>query len=276
MTAPVLRRRFIDVGARQIHIRTNEAAGLPLVMLHASPGSAVQLIPLAEALAAGRRVVAVDTPGNGDSDPLALAAPEIEDYADALAATLDRMAVTEADIYGTHTGANIALALAQRHPARVRNLVIDGLGVYTDEQRARYLADYAPAIVPQDYGEHLLWAWHFCRDQYLFFPWFQRDDAHRRGGPVPDAATIHRWAVELIKGLSTYHLAYRAAFRFDKRAALSAIGHRCLICANPLDPLHAMLADISATHPSLTVATRADDPVEAARAIGSWLDAGQL
>lgn len=64
----------------------------PLVMIHQSPGSSKQLSALMQALAGlGHRVVASDTTGNGDSDPLALAQPAIPDLAAHALAALDAM-----------------------------------------------------------------------------------------------------------------------------------------------------------------------------------------
>jgi pimeloyl-ACP methyl ester carboxylesterase len=67
-----IRRGFADVAEGQVHYREagqSAQGGLPLLMLHASPGSAKLLEPLMGELGRRRRVVATDTLGNGDSSP---------------------------------------------------------------------------------------------------------------------------------------------------------------------------------------------------------------
>ena len=76
----MIRRAFADLPTRQVHYR-RAGEGPPLLMIHASPGSSKQLEGKITALAATRSVIAPDTPGNGDSTPLLVAAPEMADYA---------------------------------------------------------------------------------------------------------------------------------------------------------------------------------------------------
>ena len=115
----MIRRDFADLPTRQVHFR-HAGEGPPLLMLHASPGSSKQLEGKIEALSRHHRVIAPDTPGNGDSTPLDIAAPAISDYAAALVQFLDAMGLEQCDVYGSHTGANIGLELAVRSPERVR------------------------------------------------------------------------------------------------------------------------------------------------------------
>lgn len=63
------------------------------------------------------RVVAVDMPGHGDSDPFPLV-PALPDYVEAIAALLEEPAV----VIGHSFGAMIALDMAIRHPERVQGV----------------------------------------------------------------------------------------------------------------------------------------------------------
>ncbi len=81
----------------------------PLWMMDAAPASSRSLEPLIASLAGGRRICAPDTPGIGDSTPLAAASPEIADYADAMLRTLDALSLETVDVYGFHTGPHIAV-----------------------------------------------------------------------------------------------------------------------------------------------------------------------
>jgi len=78
---------------------------------------------------AGRRVVALDNRGHGQSDkphdPAAYALPRMAEDARAL---LDHLGVARADVMGYSMGARIAAFLALAHPERVRSVVLGGLG----------------------------------------------------------------------------------------------------------------------------------------------------
>ena len=127
-----IRRRFADITDGQVHIRcAGPTDGAPLVMIHQSPGSSKQLEPLMTALATrGWICLAPDTAGNGDSDPLPMDQPEIPDLTQAAFAALSDIVDGPFDIYGSHTGASIAMEIAIAHPERVRSLTIEGMGLY--------------------------------------------------------------------------------------------------------------------------------------------------
>ncbi len=231
-----IRRGFADLGARQVHYR-HAGEGPPLLMLHASPGSSKQLESKIAALAAGRRVIAPDTPGNGDSPPLPIPAPEIADYAAALLPFLDALGIDRCDVYGSHTGASIAVELAILAPDRVCGLVLDGIGLFSEAERQNYLANYARPFAPDMIGSQFLRAFMFCRDQYLFWPWFETKAANRREGGLPGAESLHDWVLEVCKSLTTYHLSYQAAFRHRPEDRLPRVSQPVLLLAANNDPL---------------------------------------
>jgi pimeloyl-ACP methyl ester carboxylesterase len=115
---------YFDVGPR-------DAA--PVLLIHGFASSAlvnwvhpgwVQTL-----LKAGRRVIAIDNRGHGDSakphDPAAYH-PTL--MADDSAALLEHLEISEADVMGYSMGARISSFLALNHPERVRSLVWGGLG----------------------------------------------------------------------------------------------------------------------------------------------------
>jgi pimeloyl-ACP methyl ester carboxylesterase len=234
--APMIRRGFADLPDRQVHYRT-AGEGPPLLMIHASPGSSKQLEGKISALARKHRVIAPDTPGNGDSPPLALPAPTIGDYADALVAFLDSMGLDRCDVYGTHTGANICLELSVRAPTRVGRVILDGVGLYPDAERRNLLDNYAKPIEVDLVGTQYLRAFMFCRDQYVFWPWFETGRENRRDGGLPAPQVIHEWVLEVLKALGTYHLGYRAAFAYSVRARLPLVERPVMLIAAENDPL---------------------------------------
>lgn len=231
-----IRRGFADIAEGQVHYRTageEKRDNVPLVMLHASPGSAKMLEPLILGLSRGRRVIATDTLGNGDScAPQAGERPPIAYFADAHVRALDSLAVETFDLYGTHTGANIACEIAIAHPGRVRRLILDGVSLYAPEEQADMLANYAPGVTLDLNGSQLHWIWHFVRDVYLFWPWYRRDAAHRRNLGLPSAEELHDKVVEVLKAARTYHIPYNAAFAYNKAARLPLVRTPTLIaCA---------------------------------------------
>ncbi|MBM3504453.1 MAG: alpha/beta fold hydrolase [Alphaproteobacteria bacterium] len=72
------------------------------------------MVALAERLADRHTVFAFDSPGFGESDPLDLDHIEIEDLAEAVAATMRALKMPKCAVFGTHTGACIALEVARR------------------------------------------------------------------------------------------------------------------------------------------------------------------
>lgn len=235
-SSPAIRRGFVDVPFGQVHIRT-AGEGRPLLMIHASPGSSRQLVPMIESLARHRRVLAPDTPGFGDSSPHPLANPAIRDYADALRGTLDALGIERTDVYGSHTGACIAAELAIAAPECVNRLILDGVGLFEGSFQQRLLAHYAPTFTPDPDGAYLIRAFHFCRDQTLFWPWFDRTREARRQGGVLPPDQLHAWVIEVLKAAETYPLGYRAAFSWPVRERLPLITPPTLMIAASDDPL---------------------------------------
>jgi len=232
-----MQRAFANLPGRQVHYREAGQGDLPLLMLHGSPGSARQLERLGDALSVTRRVLATDRPGNGDSPALPLVQPEIADYAAAEFAFLDALGLYTIDVYGSHTGANVAVEMALLSPARVRRVILDGVALFADDVAATYLARYAPAMQPDLAGTHLQWAFQFCRDQVLFFPWFAPVAENARGLGLPPAPALNDVVLEVLKSLSTYHLGYNASFRYPARARLPLLRHKVLAIAAADDPL---------------------------------------
>jgi pimeloyl-ACP methyl ester carboxylesterase len=244
-----MQRAFANLPGRQVHYREAGHGDVPLLMLHGSPGSARQLERLGDALAHTRRVLATDRPGNGDSPALPLVQPEIADYAAAEFAVLDALGVQAVDVYGSHTGANVAVEMALLAPARVRRVILDGVALFPEAVAASYLAQYAPAVQPDLAGTHLQWAFQFCRDQVLFFPWFVPVAENARGLGLPPAQALNDVVLEVLKSLGTYHLGYNASFRYPARARLPLLRQKVLAIAAADDPLLGYLGEAVALIP---------------------------
>ncbi|MEM5518276.1 alpha/beta hydrolase [Henriciella sp. AS95] len=239
-----IRRGFVDVAHGQMHYRTS-GEGRPLLFLHASPGSSRQLVPMIDSFAGEGRIIAPDTPGNGDSDALPLEAPEITDLAAAMLGFLDAMELESVDVYGSHTGGTVAAELAILAPDRVRSVILDGVMVLTPEELEDLLEHYAHPFPADREGAYLAKIFQFCRDQYLFFPWFKRTRANRRDNGLGSAEDIRAWVLEVLKANETYYKNYRAAFRWNAAERLPLVEVPGLIIAGENDPLFDTSRDIA-------------------------------
>ena len=196
--------------------------GPPVVLLHASPCSAKVLrLPL-EVFAQRFTAIAFDTPGFGLSDLLPMEQPETEDLADALAETLTAMGIEQTAVYGRHTGAQIAVEFAARHPQRCSMALTDGFPIFSAETKKVRLAGYLAPIVPSFDGGHLVWLWFRYRDQHVFWPWNEQRLSHRADTDVPSLDFLHRGVIELLEAGDSYRVGYATAYRHRGLEALPA------------------------------------------------------
>lgn len=231
---------YVESEGRLLHCRAAGSGGVPLLLIHASPGSAAALVPLLRALATDRLVLAFDTPGNGASEPLPLDAPAIGDYADALAAALEALGIEQVDVWGSHTGADIGLELALRYPRRVRALAMDGVALFDVAFREAIVPRYLLPLEPEQHGLHLLRAWHMSRDMVLYWPWCEHTAAAVRPTASSPAA-LHELALDLMQSGATYARAYRAAFFYPLEERLPLAKLPVLFTDTAGDPLAPML-----------------------------------
>ncbi|KMS56485.1 alpha/beta hydrolase [Novosphingobium barchaimii LL02] len=257
-----IRRGFADLAQRQVHYRCAGEKGQPLLILHASPGSSRQQVRLIEDFAGEAMVFAPDTPGNGDSEALSAKEPEIAALAGAMLEYLDAMGLEQVRVYGSHTGAAIAAELAILAPERVSHLVLDGVSLMEGAELEEILATYAFPFEPDLDGAYLARLFQFCRDQYLFFPWYRRTREGRRDGGLGSAEDLHAWVTEVMKASTTYHLNYRAAFKWPADRRLPLIQCPVLVTAAVNDPLYDASARLAPLlpHGRFLELPRFDDP----------------
>ena len=245
----------VDTPAGRVHLRRAGPAGRPVMVLQSAPGSSAPLARVIAGLARHRPVVAPDFPGNGDSDKpdgpvdIARLAAMMWDVADALGHP-------ELDLWGTHTGAVVALEMALARPSAVGRLVMEAPPLLPPAFTADILANYLPPLVPDRWGLHLQQAWNMRRDMFAFWPWYRQDRAAQRSLGLPPTAMLHDWTVGLLKSGRTYDRSYRAAFSYDTAARLPLLSRPALVCAGPADMLADGLETARALAPGVvTVAT---------------------
>ncbi|MBI3706058.1 MAG: alpha/beta hydrolase [Rhizobiales bacterium] len=112
----------------------DEGEGEPIVLVHgfASNIEVNWITPrwVTTLKRAGRRVIALDNRGHGQSSKLYdPAAYHSATMAEDVRALLDHLGLARADVMGYSMGARIAAFLALAHPERVRAAIIGGLGI---------------------------------------------------------------------------------------------------------------------------------------------------
>ncbi len=246
-------RFLVRVGARLVHgVRVGQ--GPVVVALHGSPESAGALAPVMRALASQFTVIGLDTPGNGDSDPLTIETPSTDDYAAALLETLDALGLGRVGLYGFHTGAGIASQAALRAPDRICALVLDGCAIWTPDERKLFLSpEYLTAFTPTWDGAHLATLWSRIEEQSIFFPYYLHTDAARLPMDVPDRVLLQRRALDWLKAGDAYRGPYAAAFRRDGGRSLEQMRVPTLLGATPPDPLVAHLDRAGAASEAVSV-----------------------
>ena len=170
-------RRIYPTRFGQLHLRSHEGKGVPLVLLHMSPRSGAMWEELQERLE--RPTHAPDRLGYGFSDapPWALS---LEQYAQSTVDGLKAAGMAgPIDLLGVHTGSIEAIEIAHQLGSQVRRLAVVGMPLFTAEEQQRQLEKYSEQpLQPLSEGGHVLGAW---RGGFAFRePPFDLTDTHRR------------------------------------------------------------------------------------------------
>lgn len=269
-------RGFLRLDEGLVHYRMAgaEAGSTPLVMLHASPASSRSLEGLAALIAPNTRVYMPDTPGNGLSCAPQQSEPELADYAEMMGRFCDDLGHDQIDLYGTHTGAHIAIEWAIAQPKRVRRLILDGVALLSEVDRNEFLERYAPPRSPDAAGTQFAWAWNLIRDQMIFWPHYRQDAAHMRQGGQFEPTLLHELTMDLLGALETYHQPYSAVFRHNPLARLPLVTTPTLWIQGHDGPLDANTERAIAALRDVTVAD-VNDLSARASAIGEFLNGGK-
>jgi pimeloyl-ACP methyl ester carboxylesterase len=151
-------RRIYPTRFGQMHLRSNDGKGVPLVLLHMSPRSGAMWQTFQEKF--DRPTHAPDRLGYGFSDapPWALS---LEQYAQA---TIDGLKAAgmqgPIDLLGMHAGSVEAIEMAHQLGSQVRRMVVVGMPLFTAEEQQRQLEKYSEQpLKPATEGGHVLGAW---------------------------------------------------------------------------------------------------------------------
>jgi pimeloyl-ACP methyl ester carboxylesterase len=149
-----IERGYVTAPSGLVHYRA-AGRGPVLLLLHQTATSGRSWEPLLRRLAHRFRLIALDTPGFGLSDPPPTPY-QMPEYAAAVAAALAALGVTRCHVLGHHTGAAIALQLAVDFPALVDRLVLHACPTGSEAFRQAKLAEAVPVSLQED-GSHIDW-----------------------------------------------------------------------------------------------------------------------
>ena len=112
----------------------DEGAGEPIVLVHgfASSKNVNWIYPtwVSDLVKAGRRVIALDNRGHGESAKLYDAAQyEIAIMASDVIALMDHLGIARADVMGYSMGSRMTAVLAVQAPQRLRSIILGGIGI---------------------------------------------------------------------------------------------------------------------------------------------------
>lgn len=218
-----MRRGYVETGLGQVHY-VREGKGEPLILLASSGRSSRMFAGLMSRLAGQFDVCAIDTPGFGNSGPLA-PGTTIEQLAECVIAVMDGIGIGRTNLYGLHTGNKIATALAVRWPDRVSRLVLAGQShslIPDRELRNKTILEIVQAYfeppVPGPCGALAEWAATFQR---LGSIWWDRTLV-AGGGAAEDQQIARNDVLDELQSDGTAEL-YRANFAYDLGAGFAAI-----------------------------------------------------
>lgn len=221
--SPHLRGCYVDTDWGQVHALRAGTSGPWIGLFHESPLSSQVFVKVLEELAPHARVVAFDTPGYGSSAPPDGPGRDIPEYAAVLSEAADRLGMRDVVFAGVHTGASIAIEAARRFPAGVAGVVLSGVALYDEDERAAHIAGWTPEVPTDIDGAQFRWA----------------VERYQRIWPALTPELLHTAAIELLRVKDRYDWGYQAAFRHDPAGPLAALEVPVLL----LDAEFDLLAD---------------------------------
>jgi len=138
---PVVRREFVEVEpGRRLSALVWGTAAPELVFLHGGAQNAHTWDTVA--LALDRPLVAIDLPGHGHSDGGRNGSLDVRSNADDVAEVIRALAPDARAVIGMSLGGMTTLALADRHPALVRAIVLVDVTPGVNEKKSSTIAEF--------------------------------------------------------------------------------------------------------------------------------------
>lgn len=206
----------------QIHYR-QQGSGQDILLLHPSPLSSAFMQPLIELFSKQGRAIAWDTPGYGQSDSLPTSLQGLAPYVDALSEFISELGLNKPVIYGSATGAQIAIEFAKAYPEQTRGLLLENAAWFYEDELTQMLDRYFPDIGPKEDGSHLSLVWKMVNQLYHYFPWYDTSESALVNEVKPPLELRHKTMLDYLIAGKDYDLAYRAAFLNERADQLQQV-----------------------------------------------------
>ncbi|NQV82011.1 MAG: alpha/beta hydrolase, partial [Alphaproteobacteria bacterium] len=226
-------RGYVDTRHGQMHYRES-GQGSPLLLLHATPRSSRVYAKLQPLLSDAFRVIAPDTLGFGNSDPLP-AAVTMDMLAESTADLIAALGLGKVAVFGLHTGNKVGTALAAARPDLVSHFICCGMThsiVVERDKRDGAIKDivdkyFAKESVAPD-GSHLLRGWARAFKTVSEVWWAPRivDATPLTPVAIQDARDE---VIDRLQAQVSFDAVYRANFAFDLAEALGCVAAPTLI-----------------------------------------------
>jgi pimeloyl-ACP methyl ester carboxylesterase len=213
-------RAFVQTRSGRIHVAT-AGQGFPVLLLHQTPRSWDEYRDVLPLLGKDFRVIAMDTVGFGDSQPLPAAENSIERWAVAAFDLLDALSVDRVAVVGHHTGAVVAMEMAAAQPERVVALVLSSCP-YVDAPRraAHHGKEVIDQVTRSPGGEHLTELW---RRRQPFYP-------------AGDINLLERFMADALKAGDLAVEGHRVVNRYEMELRTPLVACPTLVLASTDDP----------------------------------------
>ena len=220
-----MKRGYADTPEGQLHYY-EEGSGEPLLMLHAT-GSSRSLMKLIPLLSGQYRTIAIDSLGEGNSDPLPPGA-QIHDLARSYVHFMDAMGIARAHVFGLHTGNKVGTELGAEWPARIDGLILCGQTHSIQVEHENLVSvmgardrPMTKEFAPAPDGLHLVQEW-ATQFNYLSALWWGTYPDSLQGF-TPEVLQHRKDRVLDVLQLRGMKEKYRAIFAYDLGSRMRAI-----------------------------------------------------
>lgn len=225
------RKAYADTPSGQIHYAEVAGSGDPIVFIHKTVSTYRMWLPVMERMEPGRRMIAFDMPGFGESFDPSSPVP-LAQYGAWLAEAIDALGIARCHIVGHHTGAGVALALATDRPDLPLSLSMIGPLPQNAEEKAESAAKYGTPFTPEDTGQYLFENWNYVRT-----------------AGAADIDLANREMSAMLRSWQTRAWTYDAVWQFDFAERYQAVRAPLLIFCSPDDFLFPLFDRSKAMRP---------------------------
>ena len=206
---------FINILGKNLYYKS-AGAGAAIILLHPSPLCSNTMLPFINLLAPHFKVFAIDLPGYGQSQSLQKPIATLANYLPTLHQFITAVTTNPIKIYGTATGAQLAIAYSLKYANKVSHTYLDNAAHFTPIQYTKILAHYFPNFEPTANGSHLQALWQHVERSCTHFPWYSNAEADRFSHQIPPPHIIQNIVNNYLLAGPNYADAYKCAFAHER------------------------------------------------------------